>query len=183
MARGINKVIIVGHLGTDPEVNHTSSGGVVANLSVATTEQWKDRNTGETQGRTEWHRVVLFGKLGEIAQKYLKKGAQVYIEGRLQTRKWQDGNGQDRYSTEVVAQDMQMLGSTGRGSQDNAGDYQQAPQNNRGNYDDRGGNGYQQQSNNQGRGAPQNQGQGRNQAPQQQPQGGGYGEYDSDIPF
>lgn len=182
MARGINKVIIVGHLGQDPEVNHTSNGSVVANLSVATTEQWKDKNTGETQGRTEWHRVVLFGKLGEIAQKYLKKGAQVYIEGRLQTRKWQDNNGQDRYSTEVVAQDMQMLGSTGRGSQDNAGDHQQqAPQNNRGNYDDRGGNGYQQQPNNQGRGAPQNQG--RNQAPQQQPQGGGYGDFDDDIPF
>lgn len=109
--RGINKVILVGNIGADPETTNLQSGGVVATISVATTEQWRDKQTGERTGRTEWHRVVLFGKLGEIAGQYLHKGSQVYIEGRLQTRKWQDQSGQDRYTTEVVAQDLQMLGA------------------------------------------------------------------------
>ncbi|UCC57485.1 MAG: single-stranded DNA-binding protein [Gammaproteobacteria bacterium] len=113
MARGINKVILVGNLGSDPEVRYTASGDAVATISVATAESWKDKQTGEKQERTEWHRVVMFRRLGEIAGEYLKKGSQVYIEGKLQTRKWQDKNGNDRYTTEIVANDMQMLGSRG----------------------------------------------------------------------
>ncbi len=113
MARGINKVILVGNLGKDPEIRYSPGGGAVANLSLATAESWKDRNTGERQERTEWHRVVLFGKLAEIAQEYLKKGAQIYVEGRLQTRKWQDKEGHDRYTTEIVANELQMLGGRG----------------------------------------------------------------------
>lgn len=121
MARGVNKVILVGNLGSDPEVRYTAGGDAVANLSVATAESWKDKQTGEKQERTEWHRVVMFRRLGEIAAEYLKKGSQVYIEGRLQTRKWQDKNGNDRYTTEIVASDMQMLGGRG-GSAAYAGD-------------------------------------------------------------
>lgn len=109
MARGINKVILIGNLGQDPEVRFTPSGTAVANLNLATSDTWTDRQSGQRQERTEWHRIVLFNKTAEIAQQYLKKGSKVYIEGRLQTRKWQDQNGQDRYSTEVVANDMQML--------------------------------------------------------------------------
>lgn len=115
MARGINKVILVGNLGNDPEVRYANNGSAIANISVATTDSWKDKNTGEQQERTEWHRVVMFNRLGEIAGEYLKKGSQVYIEGRLQTRKWQDQSGQDRYTTEIVASDMQMLGGRGGG--------------------------------------------------------------------
>jgi len=115
MARGINKVILVGNIGRDPEVRYTSNGGAVANITLATTEQWRDKQSGQTQERTEWHRVVMFGRLGEIAGEYLKKGSQVYIEGKLQTRKWQDQSGQDRYTTEIVASDMQMLGGRGAG--------------------------------------------------------------------
>ena len=111
MARGINKAIIVGTLGRDPEIKYTASGSAVANISVATNESWKDKNTGEMQERTEWHRIVLFGKLAEIAAQYLKKGSQAYFEGKIQTRKWQDQSGQDRYTTEIVANEMQMLGS------------------------------------------------------------------------
>ena len=111
MARGINKVILVGNLGKDPEVRYSPSGQAVANATLATSESWKDKNTGEKQERTEWHRVVFFGRLAEIAGEYLKKGAQIYVEGRLQTRKWQDKEGQDRYTTEIVANEMQMLGS------------------------------------------------------------------------
>jgi single-strand DNA-binding protein len=118
MARGINKVILVGNLGADPEVRFTGSGSAVANLSIATTDRWRDRNSGDMQERTEWHRVVLFGKQAEVAEQYLRKGRQVYIEGRLQTRKWQDRDGNDRWSTEIVAQDMQMLGGGGRGGGD-----------------------------------------------------------------
>jgi len=110
MARGINKVILVGNLGKDPEIRYLPSGGAVANLNIATSESWKDKTTGEKQERTEWHRVVFFGKLAEIANEYLKKGAQIYVEGRLQTRKWQDKGGQDRYTTEIVGSDLQMLG-------------------------------------------------------------------------
>lgn len=109
MARGINKVILIGNLGQDPEVRFTPSGTAVANLNLATSDTWMDRQSGQRQERTEWHRIVLFNKTAEIAQQYLKKGSKVYIEGRLQTRKWQDQNGQDRYSTEIVANDMQML--------------------------------------------------------------------------
>ena len=116
MARGINKVILVGNLGRDPEVRYTAQGAAIANLRIATAEQWKDKQTGERQERTEWHTVVCFGRLGEIAGEYLKKGRQVYIEGRLQTRKWQDKDGADRYSTEIVASDMQMLGGGGEGA-------------------------------------------------------------------
>jgi len=115
--RGVNKVILVGHLGQDPEVRAMPSGSSVANLSLATNEQWRDKNTGEQQERTEWHRLALFGRLAEIAGQYLHKGAQVYVEGRLRTRKWQDRDGHDRYSTEVVVNDMQMLGSRGGASQ------------------------------------------------------------------
>jgi len=115
MARGINKVILIGNLGKDPEVRYMPSGSAVANLTIATSESWKDKQSGETQERTEWHRVSMFGRLGEIAGEYLRKGSKVYIEGRLQTRKWQDQNGQDRYTTEIVANDMQMLDSRGGG--------------------------------------------------------------------
>lgn len=153
MARGINKVILIGNLGQDPEVRFTPSGTAVANLNLATSDTWMDRQSGQRQERTEWHRVVLFNKTAEIAQQYLKKGSKVYIEGRLQTRKWQDQNGQDRYSTEIVANDMQML--DGR-----TGDFQGggAPQG-----------GYAQQPPAQQASAQQNYGQG---APQQG--GGGY---------
>lgn len=108
--RGVNKVILVGNLGADPEVRYTGSGTAIANLRIATSERWRDRESNELQERTEWHRVVMFARLAEIAQEYLKKGQQVYIEGRIQTRKWQDQQGSDRYSTEVVANEMQMLG-------------------------------------------------------------------------
>jgi single-strand DNA-binding protein len=111
MARGVNKVILIGHLGRDPEVRYAPSGQAIANVTIATSEAWKDKNTGEKQERTEWHRVVFFGRLAEIAGEYLKKGMQIYVSGRLQTRKWQDKDGNDRYTTEIVAADMQMLGS------------------------------------------------------------------------
>ena len=113
MARGINKVILIGHLGADPETRAMPSGMSVANLRLATTECWKDKQSGEQQERTEWHRVALFGRLGEIAAEYLRKGSQVYIEGSLRTRKWQDKEGRDRYSTEIIGNEMQMLGGRG----------------------------------------------------------------------
>jgi len=120
--RGVNKAIIVGTLGRDPEIRYTQSGSAIANLSVATSEQWTDKSTGEKQEKTEWHRVVIFGKLAEIAGQYLTKGSQVYLEGKLQTRKWQDQNtGQDKYSTEIVLNPfngvMQMLGGGQGGGQ------------------------------------------------------------------
>ncbi len=135
MARGVNKVILIGNLGNDPDVRVTPSGNSVANLSVATSESWVDRNTNQRQERTEWHRVVIFGKLAEIAQQYLKKGSKVYLEGKLQTRKWQDQQGQDRYTTEIVVDgfngQMQMLdgregGNMGGGYAPQGGQ-QQAP--------------------------------------------------------
>ncbi len=116
MARGINKVILIGNLGQDPEVKYMPSGGAVCNITVATTESWTDRDSGEKQERTEWHRVVMFRRLAEVAGEYLRKGSKVYIEGRLQTRKWQGQDGQDRYTTEVIANDMQMLDSRGGGT-------------------------------------------------------------------
>ena|SRR5210317_1103569 len=113
MARGVNKVILVGNLGKDPEIKYTASGAAIANVTIATTDSWNDKQTGEKVEKTEWHRVVAFQRLAEIMGEYLKKGSQVYIEGRLQTRKWQDQNGQDRWTTEIVANDMQMLGGRG----------------------------------------------------------------------
>ena len=110
MARGINKVIIVGNLGNDPETRYMPSGSAVTNLTVATNESWKDKATGEQKDRTEWHKVAMFNRLAEIAAEYLRKGSQVYIEGKLRTRKWQDKNGQDRWTTEIIADEMQMLG-------------------------------------------------------------------------
>ena len=129
MARGVNKVILVGNLGRDPEVRYSPSGAAIANVTIATSEGWKDKQTGEMQERTEWHRVVFFSRLAEIAGEYLRKGSQIYIEGRLQTRKWQDKEGQDRYTTEVVANELQMLGSRGGGSgqmQDSSNQFDQS---------------------------------------------------------
>jgi single-strand DNA-binding protein len=116
MARGVNKVILVGNLGKDPEVRYMPSGGAVANVTIATSEQWKDKQSGEQRERTEWHSVVFYQKLAEIVGEYLKKGSQVYVEGALRTRKWQDKNGNDRYTTEIIASEMQMLGSRSGGS-------------------------------------------------------------------
>ena len=116
MARGVNKVILVGTLGKDPETRYMPSGSAVTNLTLATSESWKDKQTGENQERTEWHKVAMFGKLAEIAAEYLRKGSQVYIEGKLRTRKWQDKEGKDRYTTEIVADEMQMLGGKGGGA-------------------------------------------------------------------
>lgn len=173
--RGINKVILVGNLGQDPEVRYTPSGSAVTSISVATSESWKDKNSGQMQEKTEWHRVVLFGKLAEIAGEYLRKGSQVYLEGKLQTRKWQDQQGQDRYTTEIVVDGftgvMQMLGGRGEGG-NMGGGQRQAPQ--QGGYQQQGGGqqgGYQQ--------AP------HQQAPQQQaPADNGFNDsFDDDIPF
>jgi len=117
MARGVNKVILVGNLGKDPETRYMPSGSAVTNLRVATSEQWKDKTTGENQERTEWHAVAMFGRLAEIAAEYLRKGSKVYIEGKLRTRKWQDKtDGKDRYTTEIIADEMQMLDSKGGGA-------------------------------------------------------------------
>lgn len=132
-SRGVNKVILIGHLGQDPEIRYMPSGGAVANLTLATSESWRDKQSGEMREKTEWHRVVIFGKLAEVAGEYLKKGSQIYVEGSLQTRKWTDQSGQDRYTTEVVVNiggTMQMLG--GNGGNNQAGSQkqqQQAPQN------------------------------------------------------
>lgn len=162
--RGVNKVILVGNLGNDPEIKQLNNGSAVANISLATSETWIDKATNEQKEKTEWHRVVLFGKLAEVAGQYLQKGSQVYIEGQLQTRKWQDQSGQDRYTTEIVVQGfngvMQMLGSRGDNSQPPT----------------------QQQQQNQGWGQPQQPQQQSRQQPQQQ-----YNEppaqYADDIPF
>lgn len=166
MARGVNKVIIVGTLGNDPEVKYSASGSAIANLSVATSDQWKDKQTGEKKEQTEWHRVVIFGKLAEVAAEYLRKGSQVYIEGQLRTRKWSDSNGVDRYTTEIVIPQMggvmQMLG----GKRDDSGQQQPRQQS-----------GQQPQG---GWGTPQQQ-----QPKQQSPQGGNEPpmDFDDDIPF
>ncbi len=174
MARGVNKVILIGNLGADPETRFMPSGGAVTNVRLATTESWKDRQSGQQQERTEWHRVVFFNKLGEIAGEYLKKGSKVYVEGSIRTRKWQGQDGQDRYTTEIVANEMQML--DGRGG----GDYQgggggQGGYGNQGNQN----NDYYDQSRNQGGGG------GQQQAPANQ--GGGFSgpadDFDDDIPF
>lgn len=205
MARGINKVILIGNLGQDPEVRFTPSGTAVANLNLATTDTWMDRQSGQRQERTEWHRVVMFNKTAEIAQQYLKKGAKVYIEGRLQTRKWQDQNGQDRYSTEIVANDMQMLdggrsgdfqgGGAGQNSYpQNAPQNAPAPNNQGGGYPQQGGapqgDNYGGQNSQQPRPAQPAPQQG-NQAPPPNQQNSSYGapdpgnfdDFDDEIPF
>ncbi|HHF3048145.1 TPA: single-stranded DNA-binding protein [Vibrio alginolyticus] len=176
-SRGINKVILVGNLGNDPEIRYMPNGGAVANITIATSDSWRDKATGEQREKTEWHRVVLFGKLAEVAGEYLRKGSQVYIEGQLQTRKWQDQSGQDRYSTEVVVQGfngvMQMLGGRAQGGGAPMGGQQQQ----------QGGWGQPQQPAQQQYNAPQQQQQ--QQAPQQPQQQ--YNEppmdFDDDIPF
>lgn len=157
MARGINKVILIGNLGQDPEVRYTANGTAVANLRLATSETWRDKQTGEQKENTEWHTVVLFGKTAEIASQYLKKGRQVYIEGRLQTRKWQDKSGNDRFSTEVVGNDMQMIGGGSGGGG--------------GGYDDGGGS------------MGGSRGGGQQSAPPQQREPAGQDFEDDDIPF
>jgi len=137
MARGINKAILIGNLGADPETRHTAGGNAVTNIRIATSENWRDRQSGEQQERTEWHRIVMFGKLGEIAGEYLRKGSKVYIEGRIQTRKWQGQDGQDRWTTEVVANEMQMLDSRGGSApfDDNSNQSQQNYNQSQQNYD------------------------------------------------
>ena len=165
MARGVNKVIIVGNCGQDPETRFMPSGGAVTNLSLATSESWKDKNTGDQQERTEWHRVVFFNRLAEIAGEYVKKGSKLYIEGSLRTRKWQGQDGQDRYTTEIVASEMQMLDS--RGGQQ-SGDYDQC----QGSYQQSAPQAQQQSAPQQQQSAPQQS------APQQQG-----GAFDDDIPF
>jgi single-strand DNA-binding protein len=115
MSRGVNKVILVGNLGADPETRSMPSGMTVTNIRIATSESWKDKTSGAQQEKTEWHSIALFGRLGEVAAEYLRKGSQVFIEGKLRTRKWQDKQGNDRYTTEIIADNMQMLGSRGGG--------------------------------------------------------------------
>ncbi|MGJ8522993.1 Single-stranded DNA-binding protein [Carnimonas sp. R-84981] len=194
MARGVNKVILIGNIGQDPEVRFMPSGNPVCNLRLATTDSWSDRQTGQRQERTEWHSIVLFNKLAEIAQQYVKKGSRLYIEGRLQTRQWQGQDGQNRYSTEIVANDMQMLdsrGGDGGNSGGQQGGYQQQS----------GGNNYAgNQGNNYGGGQPNrsNQGAPANSAPQQNGNFGGsqqnnqnsgapnpssFDDFDDEIPF
>ena len=166
MARGVNKVILIGNLGKDPEVRYMANGQAVANVTLATSESWKDKNTGEQQEKTEWHRVVFFRRLGEIAGEYLKKGSRIYVEGKLQTKKWQDNQGQDRYTTEIVANEMQMLDTRGAG----AG----APNNN-----------YAQQTpaSQQGGGPNPGANQGANYGSSPEPQMAPAGDFDDDIPF
>ena len=159
MARGINKVIIVGNLGQDPETRYMPSGSAVTNFTVATNESWKDKQTGEQKDRTEWHRVAMFNRLAEIAAEYLRKGSQVYIEGKLRTRKWQGQDGNDRYTTEIIADEMQMLG--GRGGS-GGGDF----------------GGGRSQGGPQGGGQGSGQGGGGSAPPQPGPE-----EFDDDIPF
>ena len=176
MARGINKVILVGNLGQDPEVKYMPSGNAVTNITLATSDTWKDKQTGQPQERTEWHRVVFFNRLAEIAGEYLRKGSKVYVEGSLRTRKWQDQSGQDRYTTEIVASEMQML--DGRGGDSNMGS--------QGGY--AGGNqdpmGYGQPPAQQARPAATPQSRPQNQPAQQQPQpAAGFDDFDDDIPF
>ncbi len=197
MARGVNKVILIGNLGQDPEVRFTPSGTAVANLRLATTDTWMDRQSGQRQERTEWHTLVMFNKTAEIAQQYLKKGSKIYIEGRLQTRKWQGQDGQDRYSTEIVVNDMQMLDSRGGGGDfqgggaSQGGGYGGQPQGGYGNAPQQGGNvgGQPQQG-----GAPQRPAQPQQQpAPPQQggqqqgnygaPDPGSFDDFDDEIPF
>jgi single-strand DNA-binding protein len=151
----VNKVILVGNLGADPETRYLPSGDAVANIRLATTDRYKDKASGEMKELTEWHRVSFFGRLAEIVNEYLKKGASVYIEGRIKTRKWQDQSGQDKYSTEIVAEQMQMLGGKREGG--DSGGYE--------------------------RSAPREQSQGGQRSQQRAPTGGGFDQMDDDIPF
>ena len=180
MARGLNKVMLIGRLGADPEVKYLPSGGAVTNVSLATSDQWKDKTSGERQERTEWHRIVAFNRLAEIMGEYLRKGSQVYVEGRLQTRKWQAQDGRDNYTTEIVVSDMQMLESkSGGGGYDNSaqmGGGAQAPR----------------QSGNMGGGQYASQQPKQQQSqPSQQPRGGqsqsapppNFDDFEDDIPF
>ncbi|MFT6401040.1 MAG: single-strand DNA-binding protein [Pseudohongiellaceae bacterium] len=169
MARGVNKVILVGNLGQDPETRYMPSGGAVTNVTIATSETWKDKQSGQAQERTEWHRVVFFNRLAEIAGEYLKKGSKVYVEGSLRTRKWQNKEGVDQYTTEIVAAEMQMLDSRGGAGGDN-------------NYND---GGYSAPAQQAPRRAPPSQAQPQqNQAPTQSaPPAGGFDDFDDDIPF
>ena len=166
MAKGVNKVILVGNVGGDPETKYMPSGGAVTNLSIATSESWKDKQTGQAQERTEWHRVVFFNRLAEIASEYVKKGSKVYVEGSLRTRQWEQ-DGVKRYSTEIVASEMQMLDSREGGTQQQ----QQAPQQRQ-----------QQQAPKQRQQAPQQQAQNQQQA-RQAVEGGFDASFDDDIPF
>ncbi|MBT3135832.1 single-stranded DNA-binding protein [Alteromonas sp. ALT199] len=191
--KGVNKVILVGNLGNDPEVRYMPNGNAVANLSLATSESWKDQQ-GQVQERTEWHRLTMYRRLAEIAGEYLKKGSQIYVEGKLQTRKWQDQQGQDKYTTEIIVDQMQMLGGRGGDGGGGNGGYQR-PQNNQGGYNQAPAQGGYNQAAQQGGGQQggynQNQGGGYNQAPQ----GGNQGQpknppmaepdfdFDDDIPF
>ena len=185
--RGVNKVILVGNLGNDPEVRYMPNGNAVANLSLATSESWKDQQ-GQVQERTEWHRLTMYRRLAEIAGEYLKKGSQIYVEGKLQTRKWQDQQGQDRYTTEMIVDQMQMLGGREGGQGGQGGGYQQRPQGGgqQGGYSNN--NNQPAYGGNQGGG---NQGGGYQQQPQQRPQGGQQTppmaepdfDFDDDIPF
>ncbi|WP_017460187.1 single-stranded DNA-binding protein [Dyella ginsengisoli] len=182
MARGINKVILVGNLGADPEVRYTGSGTAIATLSVATSESWTDKQSGEKQERTEWHRVKLFGRLAEIAGEYLKKGRQIYIEGSLRTDKYTDKQGVERYSTDIVASEMQMLGGGSEGGMGGGGGggYQQRGQGGGGRSGGGGGGGY-----GGGRGGNNNDFQrGGNDMPRQAPAPADAGGFDDDdIPF
>jgi single-strand DNA-binding protein len=162
MARGVNKVILVGNLGADPDTRYMPSGKAVTNIRLATSESWKDRQTGDMQERTEWHSIVMYDKLGEIAAEYLRKGSQVYIEGKIRTRKWQDKEGKDRYTTEVIADQMQMLGSRGGGGGAPSEPREPRSQSRQAPAEDRAA-------------APVDEGGGGG--------GGGGGEFDDDIPF
>ncbi|MBS9404958.1 single-stranded DNA-binding protein [Halomonas sp. TRM85114] len=189
MARGVNKVILIGNLGQDPEVRFLPSGNPVANLRLATTDTWMDKQSGQRQERTEWHTLVMFNKLAEIGQQYLKKGSKIYVEGRLQTRKWQGQDGQDRYSTEIVVNDMQMLDSRGGGdmaqSGNQGGGYQGQGGQSQGGY----GNALQQGGGQPQRPTPQPApAQSGQQGGQQQgnygaPDPGSFDDFDDEIPF
>ena len=166
MARGVNKVILVGNCGKDPETRYSPSGSGVTKISIATSESWKDKQSGEQKERTEWHNIVFFGRLAEIAGEYLRKGSQVYIEGSLRTNKWQDKTGQDRYTTEIVASEMQMLGSRGSGG----GDYAPAQSGD--------------QSKSQSQSQNQNQNQSQSSTPASKPEPAMVDDsFDDDIPF
>ncbi len=193
MARGVNKVILVGNLGQDPEVRYMPNGNAVTNVTIATSDSWKDRDTGQQQERTEWHRVVFFGKLAEIAGQYLRKGSKIYVEGALRTRKWQDQNGQDRYTTEIVVDmngQMQMLDSRNEGG---SGNYQQQPAQNYGQQPQQSFQQPKQAAPQPAQQAPQQPApqQMSQQAPQQQPAqqsapqqpAAGFDDFDDDIPF
>lgn len=160
MARGVNKVILIGNIGKDPETRYSAGGGAITNLTLATSESWKDKQSGEMQERTEWHRVSMFGRLAEIAAEYLKKGSKVYIEGSLRTRKWQDQSGADRYTTEIVASEMQMLDGRGADSGGFGGERSQG-----------------------GAGSAPRQSAAPSRQPQEQAPPPGFDQFDDDIPF